>query len=372
MALIALVSIDGVQAEGAGDESPVPRGERLRDIAPADGSFPIYIGAASNARLLDSISGEILDREFGYVTPGNDFKQSAIHPQPGKWKWSRADMWIKRCAANKQIMRLHAAISPQCSTWAKSDERTAEELAKNLDEYVTALCKRYNGNKHVRWLDVVNETVTRKGEWFGPREGNERWENPWTLIGFDESHPLRPPLYIKRAFELANRHAPDIKQIVNQHGNMEPAMWKKIKALVVYLRDSGIRVDGIGWQAHIDVGWEKDPQNVRQLNDLIAWTHGLGLEFHVTEANVWLSKGRETDFAAQGRTFAAILGILIDHSKEGTVTWNAWQIRDNETERGHLQGCLFTPEGEPKEAYYAVQSLLKASRPTPPADQAKP
>ena len=197
-------------------------------------------------------------------------------------------------------------------------------------------------------------------------------ENPWTLIGFDESHPLRPPLYIKRAFELANRHAPDIKQIVNQHGNMEPAMWKKVKALVVYLRDRGIRVDGIGWQAHIDVGWEEDPQNVRQLNELIAWAHGLGLEFHVTEANVWLTKGRESDFAAQGRTFAAILGILIDHSKEGTVTWNAWQIRDNETERGHLQGCLFTPEGEPKEAYYAVQSLLKASRPTPPADQAKP
>lgn len=116
-------------------------------------------------------------------------------------------------------MRLHSAISPQCSKWAKSDERTPEELKQNLQEYVTDVCKRYDGQPHVRWMDVVNETVSRNGEWFGPREGNDRWENPWHQIGIDETHPLKPPAYIKMAFELANKHAPE-----QQRRRMSPVL----------------------------------------------------------------------------------------------------------------------------------------------------
>ena len=33
-------------------------------------------------------------------------------------------------------------------------------------------------------------------------------------------------------------------------------MWQKVKAVVRYLREQGLRVDGIGWQAHIDVAWK--------------------------------------------------------------------------------------------------------------------
>ena len=161
----------------------------------------------------------ILDSEFGYVTPANDFKQSYVHPEPGVWKWEKSDTWLNHCRENNQVMRLHAPISPQCSPWAKDDSRTAGELEQNLEEYMTAICQRYNDSSQVKWLDVVNETVYHTdGSWFGPKPGNDSWENPWPKIGYDETSELRPPLYIKKAFEIANEYGTNLKLIINQHG----------------------------------------------------------------------------------------------------------------------------------------------------------
>ena len=340
--------------------------DTIRSISKTDGSFPVLIGAASNAKFWDTDSYEILNREFAYVTPGNDFKQTAIHPQPGQWNWKTADEWVARCKANGQIMRLHSAISPQCSKWAKADARTGDELKANLVEYLTELSKRYNDQSHIRWMDVVNETVSRNGEWFGPREGNDRWENPWTQIGFDQSHPLKPPAYIKMAFEIANEHAPHIKLIYNQHGGMEPAMWDKVKDTIEYLQDAGVRVDGVGWQGHIDTGFERDPENVKQLRLLIEWAQSRNLGFHVTEFNAWIRKKNKTDpitaddLQAQAKTYGEVLSVLNEYSEKGVVTWCTWQIKDTETERGHLQGNLFDGDAQPKPAYRTLLNLLKA------------
>jgi endo-1,4-beta-xylanase len=340
-------------------EVAVPSGPRLREIAPSGGKFSLLVGGSISAPLLGSPAETILNREFRFITPANAFKQTSIHPKPRKWNWKKADMWVDRCEERGEIMRLHACVSPQCSAWAEEDSRTPAELQQVMEEYVESVCKRYNDRKHVRWIDVVNETVTRKGEWFGPRPGVGKWQNPWTQIGFDESHPLRPPLYIKRAFEIAGEHAPNIKLLFNQHGGMEPEAWRKVRATVLYLREKGIRIDGIGWQCHIDSGFEKDPKNMQRLNTLIQWAHGNELEFHITENTVWMRDGETpTDLNAQADTYAAIIRTLLSHSKNGVVTWNVWQMRDTDTQRNGLMGTLFDKGGRPKPSYYAVQQEL--------------
>ena len=357
--LIVLALSLSVRAEAF--EPPVPKGRRLRDIVAdvyPDGN--VYVGGTTGWRKRPRGSGAIMDREFSYVTPENDFKQSTIHPGPGIWKWTYADAWIKKCEEQRQILRLHAPISPQCSKWAKDDSRTPEELKQNLVEYTTALYKRYNTHKHVKWIDVVNETVLSNGDWHGPRKGTDKWECPWTILGYDNNHPLKPPLYIKLAFEIANRHAPQKKLIINQNGGMEEAMWDKVKALVPYLRQQGLRVDGIGWQAHIDVGWEKDKENMASLRALIDWAHTNKLSFHVTEQNVWL-KAKEKDFKAQAETFAAIMKVLLEMRGSGVVTWNVWNISDADAWQSEKrkEGCLFDRQYKAKRGYYALQGLLE-------------
>lgn len=336
-----------------------PTGPRLCEIAPPDGSFPLLVGGTISSPLLGTSAESVINREFRFITPANAFKQTAVHPEPGKWNWKKADMWVDRCEERGEIMRLHACVSPQCSAWVEEDDRKSEELRLIMEQYVRGVCKRYADRKNVRWIDVVNETITREGEWFGPKPGVGKWQNPWTQIGFDETHPLRPPLYIKRAFQIADKHAPNIKLLYNQHGAMEREAWDKVRATVMYLKEKGVRVDGIGWQGHVDTGFEKEPANMKQLNELITWAHSNDLEFHVTENTVWVRDGAsDANLTAQAETFRAIVKTLMEHSEDGVVTWNAWQMRDTDPKRGDLMGTLFDKDGKPKPSYYAVQQEL--------------
>lgn len=340
-------------------DPPVPDGVRLRELVARN--FPdgnVFIGGTTGWRKRARGSGIVLDREFSYVTPENDFKQTVVHPRPDVWNWEFADAWLEDCSTSGQVLRIHGPISPQCSKWAMDDSRTGDELRGMLEEYMTALCQHCNEHDCVKWLDVVNETVLPNGEWHGPKPGTDKWENPWPTIGFDENHPLKPPLYIKLAFEIANRHAPNIGLIINQNGSMQVPMWNTVKATVNYLRDQGLRVDGIGWQAHVTVGWEKTEGNLERLHNLIAWAHANALSFHVTENNVWLKQKK--DYDAQAVTFAEIVRALLEHRHTGIVTWNVWNIsdRDQWARTRAWNGCIFDDTFNPKPAYYAIQQLL--------------
>ena len=345
-------------------ELPEAEGPSLREIvAEHYAGEDVYIGGTTSLNKLSYTSG-LLDREFSYITPENDFKQAVIHPRPDRWNWEKADTWIAHAEKQGQLVRLHGPISPQVSKWTLEDHRTAEELEQNLIEFMTALCKRYDDHPQVKWLDVVNETVDpRSGKWFGPKRGTDKWENPWPIMGFDEAHPFHPPIYIKKAFEIANEHAPNTQLIINQHGGMEPAAWAKVCGLVFYLREHDLRVDGIGWQAHVDVGWEKEDGNLERLAQMIDWAHANKLSFHVTENNVWLKQGK--DYEAQAETFGAILRVLLSKRSGGEVTWNVWNLSDADSWAKNIEydGCIFDREYRPKPAYYALQrELLEAAK----------
>ncbi len=359
-ALLWIVFLCALTVSKAADgRAPVLRGQRFKELVPFHPAAQFIIGATFNYPHLGTQAEKIFEDDFQVLTPGNAFKQTAVHPRPGVWGWKKADAMVEYAKEHGYVMRLHAPISPQCSAWAEEDHRTAKELLQNLEEYVAGLCDRYKGEKHIRWIDVVNETVTRDGEWFGPKPGVGKWQNPWTQIGFDETHPLRPPLYIKRTFEIASKHGSNIKLLFNQHGGMEKPMWDKAKAIVDYLRESDVRIDGVGWQAHVSAGWEKIPGNMQSLDRLIRWTHARDLEFHVTENTVWMDDPQLGDQENQAATFRAIVSKLAEHSKRGVVVWNVWQLCDSHIQRPQKKGTMFGSSFEPKQSYYAVQDVLR-------------
>lgn len=340
-------------------EPPQREGRRLRVIAEEKfKNEEFFVGGTTHARYFDTPTHTLLNEEFNYITPGNDFKQSYIHPEPGKWRWDKPDQWVSYAKKHNQLIRLHAPISPQCSKWIKDDARTGKEMKPVLIDFMTRLCKRYNKEKHIRWLDVVNETVNaRDGKWFGPRPGTSKWENPWTKIGYD-TDPLKTPLYIKLAFEVANKHAPNMKQIINQHGSMNPKTWEKIKATVLYLRKQGLRVDGIGWQAHIDAGWEKKKGELKYLLELIDWCHEHELEFHFTEFQVSIKNKKEV--SKQETTFLTIVKTALEKRKTGLVTVNFWHMRDNECLKKDTYPNLWREDYSVKPVYYSIQKLLES------------
>ncbi|MDH3649210.1 MAG: endo-1,4-beta-xylanase [Saprospiraceae bacterium] len=340
---------------------PEPTGRSLRVIVAdkySDGS--VLIGGTTGSWAFDTNTGLIMDREFNYVTPENDFKQRNIHPDNSEWNWEGADAWINHIAAQDQVLRIHGPIGPQCSQWAQDDGRTASELAKNMNDFMQAICERYNGTPGIEYMDVVNETVINGG-WHMGKPGHG-WENPWFKIGQD-SDTNNTPLYIKKAFLLANEYAPDIKLIFNHHEHPEKLdSWILIKETVTYLRKQGLRVDGIGWQAHVDVGWESS-NNLQELRDLIDWAHSNELEFHVTEASVWLREGKTgTSLEQQARTYRAIVEVLLEKRSSGRVGWNTWHIDDGHGWHTERFPSIFDENYVAKPAYYSIQELLEGNR----------
>ncbi len=336
---------------------PVPTGRRLREIVADRYADSIIIGGTTAAWLLGSNTGNILDREFSYVTPENDFKQWSIHPDnSSSWSWWQTDTWVSHIVSNDQILRMHCPIGPQCSNWAMDDERTAGELDTNMRVFLDSLCKRYNGTPGFEYMDVVNETVIN-GSWHTEDGGIPgSWECPWYKIGLD-THDV--PVYIVNAFKICDSLAPDIKLIYNHHEHPEnTASWNRIKQTVLYLKDLGLRVDGIGWQAHVDVGWEST-STLNSLKDLIDWAHSNALEFHVTEASVWLDGDSQEDFEEQAVTYRAILDVLLEKRFTGKVGWNTWHIDDGHGWRIDEYPSLFDDNYVAKPAYYALQVALE-------------
>jgi len=301
-----------------------------------------WMGGAPNKNYQDAANRDklaIFQKEFPYVTPANAFKQSTVYLESGaEWKNQEYMKWIELARANNQVIRCHGPTSPQCSTWAKDPARTPKELLATMTYHMTRLSDELEKNKDVvRWMDVVNETVVtpetvgggryKKGDWFGPLEKGVFWQNPWLKIGIDPKSGI--PLYILMAFDIANKHAPSIKKIYNQNGGGKDAVaWDKIKKTILYLRSIGQRVDGLGWQAHVDLGWEKDPANKRGISALIDWCHANNLEFHITELDVSCpnESSWKNDRKAQAATIKAVVDTALEKVGQGAVAINFWDI----------------------------------------------
>jgi len=320
----------------------------------------VYIGATLNHSQLNTKVSDLLLKEFNYSTPENCAKQARIHPKPGVWDWNLIDDYLDFADKNNITLRIHGPISPQASHWAKTDSRTKEELEKNMVEYFTALCKRMNKEPSVKWMDVVNETITPQGGWFEEKPGVTQWENPWEQIGRDENDV---PLYITKAFEISNRYAPNVSQVFNQHGGMEPKMWEKVKETIIYLKKQGYRVDGLGWQAHLrsDVPLALDKKQLDYFASLIDWAHQNDLDFHVTEIDfkIWDSNNDFKALNDQADAYANILNVLLSKRDNGVVTFNTWGMVDGKKGKHHdKHRFIFDKNNNPKPAYFSLRNTI--------------
>lgn len=291
----------------------------------------LLVGATLNHSELSSKKGELFLKDFKYLTTANAAKQTRIHPTPDTWNWKLVEEFIDYANKNNLIVRLHGPISPQASKWVKQDHRTPEELEIMLIEFATAFAKRFNNEPSVQWMDVVNETILADGTWFGPKKGTDKWENPWLKMGLDENGF---PLYILKAFEIANEHATNLKLVYNQNVGMEDKMWDKVKETVLYLRSKGYRVDGIGWQAHLLLGAKRKDfvdnidESMEKLSDLIDWAQANNLEFHVTELDYLVKDESKlnTERVIQKVVYQKLVDVLKAKSKNGLVTLNLWDV----------------------------------------------
>ncbi|KRP28880.1 MAG: hypothetical protein ABS28_04665 [Cryomorphaceae bacterium BACL22 MAG-120619-bin32] len=329
-----------------------------------DGSKKLVIGATLNYNELNTTKEVLFLKDFKYLTPANDAKQSKVHPRPGVWDWKNIEDFISFSNKHKLQVRIHGPISPQASIWAKEDDRTTEELEMNMIEFATESAKKFNNEPTVKWMDVVNETILPDGSWFGPKLGTDQWENPWLKIGLDENGY---PLYILKAFEIATKYASNIKLVYNHNAGMQTIMWNKVKETILYVRSKGHRVDGIGWQGHILLSpttkeiVKNTDDELKKLADLIDWAHQNKLEFHVTELDYFvedLSK-LEQGLKKQTEIYKKLVELLKEKSKTGVVTLNLWDlgVRKLKGKEGAFQS-IYDSNLIPNQSYDVIKKAL--------------
>jgi len=352
-----------IQEELIGYSNAYFNSEVLKSKGAMKSSNPIIVGATLNHNSLNTIKEQLFLKDFKYLTPANAAKQTKIHPKPNVWNWQPIDDFISLAQKHDLQVRLHGPISPQASKWAKEDHRTPTELNQIMTEFATAFAIRFNREPTVKWMDVVNETILSNGKWVGPKKGTHKWENPWLKMGLDENGY---PLYILKAFEIATKHAPNIKLVYNQNAGMQTEMWDKVKETVLYVRSKGYRVDGIGWQGHIGLSpttkalKEHTDVELKKLSNLIDWAHQNDLEFHVTELDYFMKDNSKSNegFKNQAEFYQKLINVLQEKTKSGVVTLNLWDIgeRTKKGKEGAFQS-IYDSNFQPTPTYNVIKNI---------------
>lgn len=240
------------------------------------------IGAAVEPSMLQGKDAEVLKRHYNSLVAENVMKPINIQPEEGKFTFEEMDKIVEFAKENNMKLRGHTLIwHSQVPEWffldkegnkmvdetdPKQREKNKKLLLKRLETHVKTIVKRYK-NDISSW-DVVNEVVDDNGQ---------LRNSPWYQItGTD---------YIKVAFETADRYAgKDAKLYINDYNTEIDPKRETLYNLVKELVEDGVPIDGVGHQAHIQIGWPA----IAEIEKTINMFADLGLDNQITELDVSL------------------------------------------------------------------------------------
>lgn len=332
----------------------------------------------------------VYSSEFIASAPDSVFSQYVVYPNlGGGWFGDKYRVFLKDARRQSQFIKANTAISSLCSNAVKVDNITAENMEALLTYYMKTVSVEIEANKDViKWMDVVADAITDKqvngigytrssatntviypaGSFLGPVAGTNAIESPWAYLGFEtvsvQGSPFSLPVYIGKAFSLANQYAPNVKKLFVQNMDvMNPIVWNNVKKTILALRAKGIRVDGLGWKGSVTMGWEKNIENQRQLSLLIDWCYLNNVEFYITGLEVKVSSiDNDLDKVSntrqeQAETFNSIVQIVTTKAGKGAAgIW--FGLFNGQSGNGQTIANLFDISGKKTAAYTSVSSIL--------------
>lgn len=241
----------------------------LKDYFKKD--FKIGVAVARQSISRDSA---LIIKEFNSVTPENDMKPGVLHPSENTWKWENADAIMAFAKRHKIAVRGHNLLwHSQDARWmftAPDGKPSSKELVlQRLRDHIHAVVGRYKGQIYA-W-DVVNEAV---------QDGADstviyRTGSPWWNL-------FKSPEFIEAAFRYAHEADPKAKLYYNDYSSESDTKHRKIYKLVKNLKDKGVPIDGVGFQAH----WKVNNPTVQQLRTALDEIISLGLDVQFTELDI--------------------------------------------------------------------------------------
>ncbi|MEH0153387.1 endo-1,4-beta-xylanase [Limibacter armeniacum] len=334
------------------------------------------VGAALNA---DQTNGQqpaelaLVKREFNTIVAENCMKMESLQPEQGVFDFKDADNFVRFGEENGMFIVGHTLVwHSQAPDWLFVDEAgndvSRDTLVARMRNHIHTVVSRYKGRVHA-W-DVVNEAI-------GDQETLRR--SKWQQIIGDD--------YIQLAFQFANEADPDAELYYNDYSMLNPHRRESGIQVIQSLKEKGIRIDGIGMQAHYGLDYldlnefeesvvkfaEQDvkvmltelditvlPFPTKEMSAEISQNYELKATLNPYNETLPDSVGTKLAIAYQG-----LFEVLLKHQdKIGRVTF--WGVNDGQSWRNNwpVKGrkdypLLFDRDNAPKKAFQSVVSLVK-------------
>ena len=278
----------------------------------------------------------------------------------------------------------HCLIFPNkyFPSWFSKTDYSANELELIIEKFVSEVLNS-NDNKHkVDVFNVINE-IFAMGKSGGYRvSGNEKEDCKWMDMGFEKDMSGLEgeqkinnvhPIFIRKVFDVASKLT-DAKLEIRDFniafgGKKADGMYQLIK----HLKNTGVRVDAVGFQCHLNAGID---YNYESLRENILRFINLGVEVYITELDVGLNlwgKGdkrkkvsdvikSEDDWKWFFEEQNKIYYNLVKTAKEsGVKLISDWGFRDDIPYGGwrkNQKAWMVNKDYSRKEAYYSVLKAL--------------
>lgn len=250
--------------------------KELNDVPLKDAfTDDFLVGVAVAQNIISNKETESINlicEQFNAVSPESVLKPEYIHPAPDVWDFSQGDAYCQ-FAADHGLKALGHTLMWHNQTpdffWLKEDGsvRSQDEMKAILEEYVEKTVTHFAGKVYA-W-DVVNEIVSE--------EGGYRNDKGWEKYYGGNLDDL-----VCIAFSTAQRCDPNAELYYNDYN-----MWRQTKVdgavrIVKMLQEKGIRIDGVGIQAH----WGLNYPDMKDVETTIDRLYELGVKVMITELDV--------------------------------------------------------------------------------------
>lgn len=261
--MVAFASIAWAGDDSGSDENTLK--------AAYTGAFKI--GTAVNESIVLGKSNRltgIVTHQFNTVTAENVMKAGPINPEPDVYHFKPADDFVSFAEKNQLFIVGHTLVwHNQTPEWfftnAKGEPNTPKQQIERMRQHIKTVAGRYAGRVHA-W-DVVNEVIDNDGAY-----------RPTTWVtGVGDGDTM-----VKHAFQYASEYAPEAELYYNDFNAWRPSKRDGIVRMVKMLQKAGIKIDGIGIQAH----WGLNFPKIEYIQAAIDAYAALGVKVMITELDI--------------------------------------------------------------------------------------
>jgi endo-1,4-beta-xylanase len=278
----------------------------------------------------------------------------------------------------------HCLIFPNkyFPSWFSKADYSANELELIIEKFVSEVLNSNDNKYKVDVFNVINE-IFAIGKSGGYRvSGNEKEDCKWMDMGFEKDMSGLEgeqkinnvhPIFIRKVFDVASKLT-DAKLEIRDFniafgGKKADGMYQLIK----HLKNTGARVDAVGFQCHLNAGIDYNYESLRK--NILRFID-LGVEVYITELDVGLNlwgKGKkrkkvsdviksEDDWKWFFEEQNKIYYNLVKTAKEsGVKLISDWGFRDDIPYGGwrkNQKAWMVNKDYSRKKAYYSVLKAL--------------